>query len=230
MKCAVMQPYLFPYLGYYQLVYAVDKFVFYDDVNYIKGGFINRNNILANGTSQRFTIPVEQASSFKKISELSFSENVRKQLMSIEQAYSKAPYFKDVFPIIQKVLSSENRDVTYVCRQSIEAVFLYLGIEKSTILSSDLDYSRDQSAADKLVSIAGLLNCNEYVNSPGGKELYNKAYFKERGVDLSFIGMKLVDYPQGNDKDFLPYLSMIDVLMWNDKDSVKSFLDKYVLV
>ncbi|WP_373938099.1 WbqC family protein [Vibrio kanaloae] len=230
MKCAIMQPYLFPYLGYYQLVYAVDKFVFYDDVNYIKGGFINRNNILANGTAQRFTIPINQASSFKKINELSFTDNVRKQLMSIEQAYSKSPYFNDVYPIIKNVLSSDNRDVTSVCRQSIESVFQYLDINKNTILSSDLDYSRDQSPADKLVSIAGLLNCNNYVNSPGGKELYNKGYFKERGIDLSFIEMNDIKYSQGGNVEFTPYLSMIDILMWNKKNDVIGFLEENILV
>lgn len=229
MKCAVMQPYLFPYLGYYQLISAVDKFVFYDDVNYIKGGYINRNTILSNGLPQRFTIPVDKASSFKKINELSFSDNIRKQIISIEQAYSKSPYFKDVYPLIESVLKSKKRDVTYLCGESIRKVYSYLDIEKDIFISSEMDYDRNQSAADKLLAISEVLTCREYVNSPGGKSLYSKSYFKKNGIDLSFIEMGKVKYNQGIRGDFIPNLSMIDVLMWNDKDSVVSLLSEYKL-
>ncbi|HCR3455045.1 TPA: WbqC family protein, partial [Proteus mirabilis] len=98
MILAVMQPYLFPYIGYYQLAYHSDMFIFYDDVNYIKGGYINRNNILTKNGPQLFTLPVKKASSFKKINELFYQEDTRKILTSISQAYSKAPYFTSVFP------------------------------------------------------------------------------------------------------------------------------------
>lgn len=100
MIVGVMQPYLFPYLGYFQLVHHCDKFVFYDDVNYIKGGYVNRNNILCNSKKQLFTLPVEKASSFKKINELSFQRNPKKIIRTIEQAYSKSTYFDEVMPLV----------------------------------------------------------------------------------------------------------------------------------
>lgn len=229
--CAVMQPYLFPYLGYYQLVQASDVFVFYDDVNYIKGGYINRNNILSNGQVQRFTVPINQASSFKKINELSFSHNVRKQLASIEQSYGKAPYFHDVYPIVKAVLNSENRNVAHICRKSVEAVFSYLGIEKETYLSSQLEYNREQSAAERLISISELLDCRNYINSPGGKILYCKEFFSERNIKLSFIEMEDVEYFQsGPTKEFVPYLSIIDIMMHCDKSLTKKLLNKFSLV
>ena len=70
MKLAIMQPYLFPYLGYFQLIAAVDKFVFYDDVNFIKNGWINRNRLLISGKVNYITIPLSGASSFLKINQV----------------------------------------------------------------------------------------------------------------------------------------------------------------
>lgn len=229
MNFAVMQPYIFPYLGYYQLVNAVDKFVFYDDVTFIKGGYINRNNILSNGKAQRFTIPVPGMSSNTLINELSFDENVKKILKTIEQNYKKAPYFEHVFPIIESVLNNDKRNVQHVCAKSISLVFAYLGIKKQFYLSSDLDFNRDLSAADKLIAMSDALKSNDYVNSPGGKMLYDKKYFSEKGINLSFIEIEKYDYPQKFD-GFVPHLSMIDVLMWNSKEQVKELLTKYKLV
>lgn len=221
-----MQPYLFPYLGYYQLVSSVEKFVFYDDVTFIKRGYINRNNILSNGKSQRFTIAVPGMSQNILINKLSFDTNVKKQLKSIEQVYSKAPFFKDVYPIIESVLTDEKRNVEHICRLSITKVMDYLEIEKSYYYSSELSYKRDEPAAKKLVNISKCLDINEYINSPGGRSLYNKEYFLEHGVKLKFIDIGEYQYNQNSDV-FVPHLSMIDVLMWNDKSSVLSLLEKY---
>ena len=228
MNFAVMQPYLFPYLGYYQLVNAVDTFIFYDDVTYIKNGYINRNNILVNGQAQRFTVPVPGASSNILIKDLNFDPNVKKTLKTISQSYVKAPYFNDVYPIIEKILTSTERQVHTLCANSITSVFSYLGINKQFKFSSELEYNRDLPAADKLIAMAGLLNSKHYINSPGGKDLYSKEYFADKGVNLSFIKMQSVIYDQGK-SEFVPYLSMIDVLMWNSKEQVIELLTKYKL-
>lgn len=224
-----MQPYLFPYLGYYQLVHAVDNFVFYDDVTFIKGGYINRNNICSNGKAQRFTVPVPGMSSNVLINKLSFDSNVKKQLKSIEQAYAKAPFFKDIFPIVVSVLNDDKRNVAHICRLSITRVIDYLGIEKSYDYSSELSYERDVPAAKKLVNISKSLGSSEYVNSPGGKSLYSKDYFLKHGIKLNFIEMGEYQYNQ-NSNVFLPNLSMIDILMWNSKNEVVELLNKYNLV
>lgn len=229
MNFAVMQPYLFPYLGYYQLANAVDKFVFYDDVTFIKGGYINRNNILSNGKAQRFTIPVPGISSNTLINELRFDKNVKKILKTIEQGYKKSPYYKDVFPIIESVLNDENRSVQHVCAKSILLVFEYLGIQTDFYFSSELDYNRSLSAADKLIAMADVLKSKSYINSPGGKSLYDKEYFLEKNVKLSFIEIEQYEYTQ-NTNEFVPHLSMIDVLMWNSKEEVIELLTKYRLV
>lgn len=228
MKLAVMQPYLFPYIGYYQLVNSVDKFVFYDDVHFIKSGYINRNNILSNGKKQLFTIPVLGGSSNKLISELSFSGNVKKIIKTIEQSYSKAPYFSSVFPIIEKVFSDEDKTVVSITSASIREVFDYIGIQKEFLISSKIDNNKNLPAKDRLVQMSKILQCHTYINSPGGKDLYSKSYFDSFNIDLKFIQPKIVDYEQGGG-DFESNLSIIDVLMWNDKEAVRKMLNQYEL-
>jgi hypothetical protein len=225
MKSAVMQPYLFPYLGYYQLVNSVDKFVFYDNVNFIKRGYINRNNVLVNGKAQRFTVPVPGATQNKNINEFNFSSDVTKILTTIKHAYSKAPFFNNVYPLIERVFTQTDRRVVMLCKASITEIFDYLGIQKEFFISSELKYDQEQTAAERLISISKSLNCEQYINSPGGIELYEKDFFEDRNVDLAFIKMNDVSYKQGKN-EFVPYLSMIDVLMWNDIEEVKLMLNQ----
>ncbi|WP_084977037.1 WbqC family protein [Plesiomonas shigelloides] len=226
---AVMQPYIFPYLGYYQLVNMADVFILYDDVNFIKGGYINRNNILVDRAAQRFTLPVPGASSNKKICELNFSPDTKKILKTISQAYSKAPFYSDVYPLIEMVLQTEERSIAAVCQVGIKSVFDYLSVDKKIIKSSDLTYDRGASPADRLIEITKSFDDFVYVNSVGGQSLYDKDYFDTRGVELKFMRMKSVQYSQG-EGEFIPNLSMIDVLMWCDKDCIKNLLSEYGLV
>lgn len=229
MKVAVMQPYLFPYLGYYQLVSCADVFVLYDDVSFIKQGFINRNSILMNGRSARVTIPVPRMSSNKHIKELSFASDVSKILKTVEQAYARAPFFDDVFPLVERVLTCPDRDITTICRLGIVEIFNYLGIDKKIVRSSELEYERKLSAADRLIDICEQFGAPDYVNSIGGQKLYSKEYFAERGKRLSFLQMHDVIYTQGKN-EFVPYLSMIDVLMWCEKQHVRNLLQQYMLI
>lgn len=228
MILAVMQPYIFPYLGYYQLAYHSDKFVFYDNVNFIKGGFINRNYILSQGQSQLFTLPVENASSFTKINQLSFTKNRKKVIRSIEQSYSKAPFFKEVMPLVGDILGSEEHNVAALCRESISRVFDYLSMDFEHQLASDLHYDYEASAQDKLYALCKLYGADHYCNLAGGKILYDKAEFKKRGINLSFLQMNQVTYPQGKN-DFVSQLSIIDLLMWQPVENVKTMLNQYSL-
>lgn len=229
MKLAVMQPYLFPYIGYYQLAYYADTFIFYDDVNYIKGGYINRNNILVNGVAQRFTWPVEKQSSFKKINELEFSKNTRKILSTIRQSYSKAPFFLDVFPIVESVLQPADFNVAKVTSLSIVKVFEYLGIEREFIYSSQLSYDRELSAQDKLFEMCSIFGATDYCNASGGIDLYSKNDFIEKGINLHFLKSHHLIYKH-QAPEFIPFLSILDVLMFNDKKTAIGLLSKYELV
>jgi len=230
MNVAVMQPYLFPYLGYYQLVQCADIFVLYDDVAFIKQGYINRNNILTDGRASRITVPVLGGSSNKCIKELAFESNVAKVLKTVRQSYAQAPFVDNIFPMIERVLEHAERDITTVCQLGIFEVFQHLGLGKQIIRSSDLDYDRELPAADRLIAICEKLGSSHYVNSIGGEKLYSKDYFAERGNQLTFLHTQDVEYPQQGKKEFVPNLSMIDVLMWCDKRQIRELLQRYTLV
>tara|TARA_B100000745_G_scaffold240375_1_gene162932 strand:+ start:714 stop:1403 length:690 start_codon:yes stop_codon:yes gene_type:complete len=226
MKLAVMQPYLFPYIGYFQLIYASDLFLIYDDVAYIKQGYINRNNIYSANGIMRFTIPVPRASSNKLIADLEFSSDTGKFLKSIEQSYSKAPYFKKIFPLVQQVMEQEDRTIASVCLKSYQAIFLLLGLDKKFKMTSRLDYDRTVLARDRLIGFCHKFGANCYINAPGGRSLYDKRYFSEQGVDLKFMDSLPVKYSQ-NSNEFIPNLSIIDVLMNCSPDKVVCLMQQY---
>lgn len=230
MKLAVMQPYLFPYIGYFQLAYYSDVFIFYDDVTYIKNGYINRNWILTKNGRQLFTLPVNKASSFSLIKELNFSDNIKKMLLTIQQAYSKAPYFAEVFPIVEKTLACENRNVSYITSQSIIEVFKYLEIEFKYTYSSLVEYDNTQDAKNKLYQFCDIFDSNEYINTIGGQDLYHKEDFLKQGIKLDFIRGCEIKYNQFNNKfGFEDNLSIIDLLMNNPKGNIINLLGMYTL-
>ncbi|MCP1305496.1 WbqC family protein [Halomonas sp. R1t8] len=228
MKLAVMQPYLFPYISYFQLIYAADLFLVYDDVAYIKQGYINRNSILSANGAARFTIPVPGASSNKLISELAFSWDVAKVLKTIEQSYSKAPHFEDVFPVIRETLELEDRSIASVCQKSFKNIFSYLGIEKQFKKTSELEYDRSATARDRLIALCRQFDADCYINAPGGRKLYAKPEFSKQGINLKFVDSLPIEYSQGN-AEFVPNLSIIDVLMHCPPEEVKHLLNHYQL-
>lgn len=228
MNLAVMQPYLFPYIGYFQLIYASDLFIIYDDVSYIKQGYINRNNILSPNGPVRFTVPVPGASSNKLISELSYSKDVTKVLKTIQQSYSKSPYFDKVYPLIESILLYQDRDIAEVCLKSYRDILEYLGLQRKFLKSSELNYDRSLSAKDRLISFSHKFGADCYINTPGGRELYNKPDFAKEAVDLRFIDSLPIQYDQGIE-EFIPNLSIIDVLMNCSAQDIVHFFSQYEL-
>ncbi len=233
MKLAIMQPYIFPYVGYFQLVHAVDCFVFYDDVNFIKRGWINRNNILINAKPHLLSFPCIGASQNKLINEVEVNlsdKQYSKLLKSVEMAYKHAPYFDQVMPLINAVFSSEATNIAQLAALSITAVFEYLELPRDFKFSSrEFQQSRGLEKADRLIHISSELSASHYINAIGGMELYDKPYFEEKGIQLSFLKPCLAPYKQF-DEPFVPALSIIDVLMFNSKQHTIQILDNYELV
>lgn len=224
-----MQPYLFPWIGYFQLAWQSDVFILYDDAHYIKQGYINRNSILSCGKAQRFTLPVPGASSNKKISDLVFSSQVDKILKSVKQNYQKASHFEEVFTLIEGVLTCPERDITACCSKAIADIFHYLGEEKMLMRTSSLNYKRSENAENKVISICQSLGATKYVNSIGGRELYDAKNFARAGLELKFLQTESHHYHQGQDI-FIPNLSIIDVLMHCEPGMVKELLNKFEYV
>ncbi len=228
MKLAIMQPYLFPYIGYFHLIDAVDLFLIYDDVAYIKRGFVNKNSIASPSGSANFTVPVLGASQNKLFSELQFSKEVDKVLKTFEYSYSKAPYFENVFPIVYETLNFPDRSIASICKRGFEEIFSYLNIEKTFRKTSEIDYDRSVNARDRLISLCNIFGANKYINAPGGRKLYKKQDFAEAGIDLQFVDSLAVEYRQAG-KNFIPNLSIIDVLMNCSPEEVKFLLVRYEL-
>ncbi|MBI5101819.1 MAG: WbqC family protein [Nitrospirae bacterium] len=224
-----MQPYFFPYLGYWQLIRAADIFVVYDDVTYIKQGYISRNSILINGEAKRITLRLNNAGSYALINHLTVGNNRAKILKSIEYAYRRAPQFRDVFPVITEcVMNSEDNLAVYLT-DSIKAVCAYMKTSTRIIYSSELDKDKDLRAQDKVINICKILRTSEYINSIGGVSLYNSETFRQHNITLSFLRSKDVRYRQFSGA-FVPNLSIIDAMMFNSPDELKVLLDAYDLV
>jgi hypothetical protein len=229
MKLGIMQPYFFPYIGYWQLLNYVDTYVVYDDVNYIKGGWINRNFILANGNKTLLTLQLKKASPNKLINEIEIGDNFNKKLKTISQAYSKAPFFDSIFPIIESLFMSSESNLAFFLFESIKKISEYLEIETSILLSSSLQKDNSLSGQDKIVNICQKLEADTYVNAIGGQDLYSKNIFLENNIKLDFLKSNSIEYPQFNN-EFIANLSMIDVLMFNSPSQIKEYLSRFELV
>lgn len=223
MKLAIMQPYLFPYLGYFQLIHAVDEFVVYDDVNFINRGWINRNNILMQGKAHLITLDMEGASQNKKINEVQVGNNRVKLLKTIRQSYAKAPQFEAVFPLIAEILEQPETNLASFLDYGLRRICDYLALHPRWHLSSALNKDNSLRGQDKIMAICEALGASRYINMPGGKELYNQENFAKKSMQLSFIQPQPVAYNQfGN--PFVANLSIIDVLMFNTKDEIRANL------
>ena len=229
MNLAVMQPYLFPYIGYWQLVDAVDIFIIYDDVNFIKQGYINRNNILQNQQAHLFTLELIGASSNKQINDIKIGGNSNKLLRTIKQNYSKAPFYKDVFPALEEILNNEEKELCKFLGFSLVKIAKYLNINTKFLYSSDIKNDKTFKAQDRLIEMSKILNATGYINSIGGIELYDKEVFSQNDINLSFLKTHEISYKQFNN-EFVPNLSIIDILMFNDKEQIKEILTMNELI
>lgn len=231
MKLGIMQPYFFPYLGYWQLINAVDKYVVYDDVTYIKGGWINRNNILLNNSSHLITLSLVNSSSFKNINEIEITRDsikLEKLLKTIKVAYMKAPHYKEIMPIIEKLVRT-NTNIANLNFNSIIEINKYLNIQTEILLSSQIKKDNKLKAQDKVIHINEILGADTYYNAIGGQTLYSKEIFKEKGINLRLLKMNELRYKQFNN-EFVPNLSIIDVLMFNKKETIQKYLDNFCLI
>nr|VFJ62043.1 MAG: WbqC-like protein family protein [Candidatus Kentron sp. DK] len=229
MKLAIMQPYFFPYIGYFQLIHAADVFVVYDDVNFIKGSWINRNYILSQGQKTRITLQLQGASSTRKIKDVRLGDNRKKLLKSIQQNYARAPQYSVVMPLIEEVITFDEPNLAKYLEYGIREVGAYLGLSKRWVISSHLQKDSALRGQDKVLAICRELGADHYINLPGGAGLYARNRFEQENIQLSFIAPQIIEYRQFGNK-FEPYLSIIDIIMFNDRARCNQLLNGYVLV
>ena len=232
MKIAIMQPYFLPYIGYFQLINAVDTFVIYDNIQFTKKGWINRNRILVNGKDEYITLPLKKASDYLDINQRklvdSFSEDKEKMLRKIMEVYKKAPYFVETYNLLNQIFDYKNSNLFEFIFHSVQVICTHCDIKTPFVVSSSINIDHTLKAEKKVLAICKELKASEYINPIGGTTLYDKNYFLEHRVNLYFLKTKPFEYAQFSNS-FITYLSIIDVLMFNSKESIINFLSAFDL-
>lgn len=219
---AVMQPYFFPYIGYWQLIHAVDRFVICDDVNYIKGGWINRNRLLINGEARYITARLSHASPNRKICDISLLEtdDWRDRLVrTVEVTYRKAPSFFEVFPVIERLIRYKESNLSDYLGYQLKTLSGFLGIKTEFVMSSRIYGNQGTGRQERIIDICKREDCETYINLPGGRELYDSGSFARAGLELGFLVPRPFGYRQGK-AEFTPGLSIIDVMMFNPREKI----------
>ena len=228
----IMQPYLFPYLGYFQLIALADTFVFFDTAQYIRRGWINRNNILLQGEAHRFTLPVVKAPRSTPIHAIELSEDTatrNKLSTTLRSSYSSAPQFEAVMPLIDEVLNTPTSSITVLLKRQFELLCSYMSIDTKLIWASEVEWAEGAlGPQERILSMVCELGGSRYVNPVSGSALYSSERFSQRGVELSFHAMNPVTYAQGTGT-YVPNLSIIDLMMWNSKEELSQLLEDFTI-
>lgn len=228
-----MQPYFFPYIGYWQLINAVDKFVVYDNIKFTKNSWIRRNRILLNGRDWLFTLPIKNDSDFLDIRDRYLSETIANDksrlLRTIKMAYYRAPYFEVAYPIIKECFNFANGNLFQYIYNSIITIMEYLKIDTEIIISSTIEMDHFLKKEYRVMEVCRKLEGDIYINTYGGIELYDKKEFAKNGIKLMFLKTGKIEYKQF-DNEFIPNLSIIDVMMFNSVDDINKMLSSYEIL
>ncbi|WP_230774957.1 WbqC family protein [Roseiconus lacunae] len=231
-RIGIMQPYFFPYIGYFHLISAVDVFVIYDNVKYTKRGWINRNRFLEQGAASTFSVPLKKASDSLNIDQREVADSFDRQklLRRMSQAYRKAPQFDTTFALVRDAVLHSNSNLYDYIENSLRCLLAYLSIEKTILRSSSVEIDHSLRGQDKVIAICSALDATSYVNAIGGTELYDTDHFQDHAIELRFIESHLRVYEQF-DQPFVPWLSILDMLMFNPVDVVRAdALEGYSLI
>lgn len=232
-RLAIMQPYFMPYIGYFQLINSVDEFVIYDNIQYTKKGWINRNRILVNGKDYLITLSLKKDSDYldvvdRELSD-SWSKDRIKMLNLIKSVYNKSTQFEPVFDLISKCLNNPERNLFRFIYDSIVLINEYLEISTPIVISSSIEIDHSLKSQDKVIELCKKQKADNYINSIGGVSLYNKDTFNQSGIQLNFIKSNQISYNQFTN-EFLPWLSIIDVMMFNSREEIQKYLNNYTLI
>ena len=231
-KVAIMQPYFFPYIGYFQLINSVDEFIIYDNIQYTKKGWINRNRILDNGVDRLISVSLKKDSDFLHVVDRKLADaweiDKKKMLNLIYSLYHKAPFFKEVNELIKNCLENKSNLFEFLF-EGLKNICNYIGITTEFIISSKIDIDHSLKSQDKVLALCKARNATMYINAIGGIELYDKEEFKSNNIELNFIKSNLISYKQFNN-EFVPWLSIIDVMMFNSKEKINEYINSYTLI
>ena len=227
-----MQPYFFPYIGYFQLINSVDEFVIYDNIQFTKKGWINRNRILVNQKADYISLALKKDSDYLNVNQRlladTWSVDKKKMLNKIVESYRKAPQFEPAYSLFEKCLMIDETNLFDFIHHTLKETLKYLSISSKITVSSTIEIDHQLKSEEKVLAICKALNASTYINPSGGIELYSKERFERNGIKLQFQKSNPINYLQYKN-EFVPWLSMVDVIMFNDKLSIKQMLNNCVL-
>lgn len=223
MRLGIMQPYFLPYIGYFQLIVAVDVFVVYDNIQYTKKGWINRNRLLQNGADAMFSLPLKKGSDYLDVRDRALADTFErtKLLNQFRGAYRRAPYFDATMPLLERIIGYEDDNLFGYVHHSIKQTCAHLGIATKVQVSSDITMDHGLKGQDKVIALNRAVGATVYRNAIGGTELYSRELFAANGIALQFIKSRPMEYKQLGDP-FVPWLSIVDVMMFNSVEHIAS--------
>ncbi len=229
-----MQPYFFPYIGYWQLVHAADRFIFYDDVNYIVRGWVNRNRVLVNNEPKWVTVPLQGASQNRKICDTFLDPSPQwrvRTLKTIKSAYGRAPFFEEVFPMVEGLIGHQAVNLSDYLTHQIIALARFMDLNTEFLQSSSRHSSIRSSGQQRILDICKAEGADTYVNAKGGRSLYSRESFEDTGIDLRFVTPRLAPHSVADKADgqYISDLSIIDALMQVGPHSMRPHLEAYDL-
>ena len=226
-----MQPYFLPYIGYWQLLGAVDAFVVYDNIKYTKKGWINRNRFLLNGKEALFSLPLRKDSDFLDVNQRNLAESFNREdlINRFREAYRKAPEYSAFMPVLEDIIRCPSSNLFDYIRYSIETVCSYLELKTPVIVSSSIDCDHSLKSTERVQAICKALGADTYINPIGGSFLYSKTDFEAKGIKLMFLQSEIAEYREGA-LEVYPWLSIVNTLMSVNRDSyIQRILNKYEL-
>lgn len=224
------QPYFLPYIGYWQLIKCADVFALSDDYNYKIDGWIHRNRILNNGEPLFFGLNIKGKSPNKLINELDvMRDNFPEKLKTIERTYRKAPHYEQGSEIIKKIFAYEDSNLAEFLFNSHKIICDYLDIKTPLVKTSSLEGNNQYKREFRIYDQCKRLGADTYINAIGGMELYDFEQFEKEGLTLKFINSHPRAYKQFKN-EFVPNLSILDVIMFNAQEEVIAMLDDYELI
>lgn len=232
LRLAAMQPYLFPYVGYFQLMHACDAFVLLDDVQYIRRAWINRNYIWQGRRSVRFTLPVAKAAQEARILDMrvdptQYVKFRSKLLNALHHSYGKEKRFDEIYTLIASVFAPEATTLCSLASSSIFNVCDYLGLDKTVYRASELAPQRSGSRSVQILALCEALQGSEYLNPVAGTDLYQPDVLAGGGCRLLALAPHIPD--ELCDPIARRPLSIIDSLMRHDRQYLRAVLEQSVV-
>lgn len=235
MRLGIMQPYFFPYIGYFSLIKHTDNYILLDKVQYIRHGWIERNRILKqSGGWSYIAVPLKKHSRDTLIADIEISniENWKQRIISQLQYYKGAPYYYTIMKLVDDILDIKTRSIVDLDFSALQKVCNYLNINTPIKIFSrmDLQIEKPEAADEWALNICrAIKGVTEYWNPIGGKEFFDCEKYTENHIEIYFQQMHIGEYKQkGN--DFEPSLSIIDVMMFNSPEEINKMLDDYELI